>query len=156
MKDQGKDAVAGRLQTGRPKTVYKNMSTWTWKLNDKAFNELKASIEAAAKNLDFGEEGGAHQRPRGLLGILECQRSRPLFSAVRTQVIALHRHASEEWGRVKKKWQGGHSLDFLADVRHSGELRPLKEIMSSFLPKMTRIHLYEEDSATIGDLARSL
>ena len=110
------------MKTGRPKTVYKNMSTWTWKLNDKAFNELKASIEVAAKNLDFGEEGSAYQRPRGMLGILECQRSRPLFSAVRTQVIALHSHASDDWGRVKKKWQGGQSSDFLADARYSGEL----------------------------------
>lgn len=59
-------------KTGRTKIVYKNMSTWTWKLNVKAFNELKASIETAAKNLDFGEEGSAYQRPRGLLGILEC------------------------------------------------------------------------------------
>ena len=144
------------VKTGRSKTVYKNMSTWTWKLNEKAFNELKASIEIAAKNLDFGEEGGFYKRPRGLLGILECQRSRPLFSAVRTQVIALHRHASDEWGRVKKKWQGGQSSDFLADARHSGELRPLKEIMSAFLPKMTRIRVYENESVTIADLARNL
>ena len=116
---------------------------------------LYAYVETTAKNLDFGEEGGFYKRPRGLLGILECQRSRPLFSAVRTQVIALHRHASDEWGRVKKKWQGGQSSDFLADARHSGELRPLKEIMSAFLPKMTRIRVYENESVTIADLVRN-
>ena len=117
---------------------------------------LYAYVETTARNLDFGEEGGLYKRPRGLLGILKCQRSQPLFSAVRTQVIALHRPASEEWESVKKKWQASQSLDFLADARHSGELRPVKEIMASFLSKMTRVRVYENDSVTIADLVRNL
>lgn len=139
-------------KTGKEKLVFKDMSTWTWKLTDAAFNEVKASIERAVGNLDFGHEGGEGRSPSGVLGILAFQRARPLFSGVRTQVIALHRHAEERWGRVQKKWQGTHSELVLREGGRAGRLRPLKEIMSSHLPKMTRIAVYGNAPITIGGL----
>ena len=142
-------------KTGKDKLVLKDVSTWTWKLSDVAFNETKASIEQAAVNFEYGAEGDAGGRPWGVLGILVCQRSRPLFSGVRTQVIDLHRHADSHWGRVKKKWQGQHSALRLVDRNRAGELRPLKEVMSQHLPKMVRIAVYGDDPKTIGDLARN-
>jgi hypothetical protein len=139
-------------KTGKEKLVHKNVSTWTWKMTDTAFNETQAAIERAAGCLEYGDEGRGGRHPSGVLGILACQRSRPLFSGVRTQVIALHRHADAHWGRVKKKWQGQHSAQVLADPGNAGELRPLKEIMSQHLPKMTRIAVYGETPRTIKDL----
>jgi hypothetical protein len=141
-------------KTGKEKLVFKDVSTWTWKLSDAAFNETKASIERAAANFEYGSEGAHGGRPWGVLGILVCQRSRPLFSGVRTQVIDLHRHADSHWGRVKKKWQGQHSAQCLIDGNRTGELRPLKEIMSHHLPKMVRIAVYGDAPQTIGDLVR--
>ncbi|HZW12229.1 MAG TPA: hypothetical protein VFF81_03430 [Noviherbaspirillum sp.] len=140
-------------KTGMEKLVLKDCSTWTWKLTDTAFNEVKASIERAAKHLQYGDEGGDSRTPWGVLGILACQRSRPLFSGVRTQVIALHRHAETVWGRVKKNWQGQHSALVLTDREHVGKLRALNEIMSKHLPKMTRIATYGEVPRTIVDIA---
>lgn len=142
-------------KTGRDKLVLKDVSTWTWKLSDVAFNETKKSIEQAVANFEYGAEGTHGGRPWGLLGILVCQRSRPLFSGVRTQVIDLHRHADAHWGRVKKKWKGQHSALCLVDGSRAGELRPLKEITSHHLPKMARIAVYGDDPTTIGDLART-
>lgn len=139
-------------KTGKEKLVLKDMSTWTWKLTDTAFNETKASIERAASNLEYGAEGGNGRSPWGVLGILACQRSRPLFSGVRTQVIGLHRHADSHWGRVKKKWQGQHSAQVLLDENGAGELRSLKEIMSQHLPKMIRIAVYGDEPRTVADL----
>jgi hypothetical protein len=139
-------------KTGKDKLVLKDVSTWTWKLSDAAFNEAKASIEQAVSKFQFGVEGTHGERPWGVLGILNCQRSRPLFSGVRTQVIDLHRHADVHWGRVKKKWKGQHSALLLLDGSRAGELRPLKEIMNHHLPKMARIAVYGDDPRTIGDL----
>lgn len=142
-------------KTGKDKLVFKDVSTWTWKLSDAAFNETKASIERAAVNFEYGAEGAHGGRPWGVLGILVCQRSRPLFSGVRSQVIDLHRHADSHWGRVKKKWQGQHSALCTIDGNRAGELRPFKEIMSHHLPKMVRIAVYGDDPKTIGDLVRN-
>src|SRR5471032_2735768 len=43
-------------KTGRDKLVFKDVSTWTWKLSDTALNETKASIEQAAVNFEYGTE----------------------------------------------------------------------------------------------------
>lgn len=142
-------------KTGKDKIVFKNVSTWTWKLSDTALNETKASIERAAANFDYGTEGGHGGRPSGVLGILVFQRTRPLFSGVRNQVIDLHRHADSHWGRLKKKWQGQHSAQCLNDESRAGELRPLKEIVAHHLPKMVRIAVYGDAPKTIGDLVRN-
>lgn len=141
------------VKTGREKLVLKDRSTWTWKLTDAAFNEIKASIENAAGNLRYGDEGSSGRPPWGVLGILACQRSRPLFSGVRTQVIALHRYADACWGRVKKKWQGQHSSPAVHGEERVGELRTLKEVLSHHLPKMTRIAVYGEAPMTVADIS---
>jgi len=143
------------IKTGGEKLVLKDRSTWTWKLIDSVVNETKASIENAVGKLEYGHEGGGGRRPWGILGILACQRSRPLFSGVRTQVIALHRHADACWGRVKKKWQGQHSAQVASTAESDGELPLLKEVMAHSLPKMTRIAVYGESPTTISDVARS-
>jgi hypothetical protein len=142
-------------KTGKEKLVLKDRSTWTWKIADVVINEVKASIERAVANLEYGDEGGSGRRPRGVLGILACQRSRPLFSGVRTQVLALHRHADTQWGRVKKKWQGLHSAQIGLGGEGLGELRNSKEIMSQYLPKMPRVAVYGGTPTTIGDIASS-
>ncbi len=142
-------------KTGKDKLVLKDVSTWTWKLTDTAFNETKATIERAAVNFEYGDEGAHGRRPWGVLGILACQRSRPLFSGVRTQVIELHRHADSHWGRVKRKWQGQHSAERQLDAGDAGELRTLKEVMSCHLPKMVRIAVYGDDPKTVGDLLQN-
>lgn len=141
-------------KTGKNKIVLKDVSTWTWKLSDAALNETKASIEQAAANFEYGAEGALGGRPKGILGILACQRSRPLFSGVRNQVIDLHRHADSHWGRVKKKWQGQHTALCLVDGNRAGELRPLREVMGRHLPKMVRIAVYGDDPKNIGDLVQ--
>lgn len=141
-------------KTGKEKLVLKDRSTWTWKLTDVAFNETKASIERAAASLEFGSEGDNSRSPWGVLGILACQRSRPLFSGVRTQVIALHRHADTCWGRLKRKWQGQHSAQVLQGEKGPGELRTLKEVMAHHLPKMIRLTVFGDDPKTVADIAR--
>lgn len=148
-----KDARKVRdAKTGKEKLILKDRSTWTWKMSDTAFNEVKASIEKAASSFDYGAEGTNGRRPSGVLGILACQRSRPLFSGVRTQVIALHRHADSVWGRVKKQWQGQHSAVVTSGGERVGELRTMREVMSHHLPKMTRHSIYGDVPLSIRDI----
>lgn len=141
-------------KTRKIKLVLKDRSTWTWKLTDVAFNETKASIERAAEKLEYGNEGDNGRSAWGVLGILASQRSRPLFSGVRTQVIVLHRHADVCWGRVKKKRQGLHSARTLHGEKGEGELRTLKEVMGHHLPKMIRLSVFGNEPKTIADMAR--
>ena len=140
-------------KSGKEKLVLKDRSTWTWKLTDTAFNETKASIERAAASLEYGNEGGNGRSPWGVLGILACQRSRPLFSGVRTQVIALHRYADTCWGQVKMKWQGLHFVQTSHGDKCAGELRTLKEVMGHHLPKMIRLTVFGDEPKTIADIA---
>lgn len=140
-------------KTGKEKLVLKDRSTWTWKLTGAAFNETKASIERATAKLEYGDEGDNGRSAWGVLGILACQRSRPLFSGVRTQVIALHRHADACWGRVKKEWQGLHTARTLHGEKGEGELRTLKEVMGHHLPKMIRLTVFGNEPKTIADIA---
>ncbi|MDB5854817.1 MAG: hypothetical protein JWR22_2858 [Herminiimonas sp.] len=142
-------------KTGREKLVLKDRSTWTWKLTDAALNEVKASLERAVANLEYGDEGGNGRRPWGVLGILACQRERPLFSGVRNHVIAVHRHADTHWGRVKRKWQGQNFAQLAPGAGRDGELRNLKEIIGFHLPKMTRIKVYGDAPKAIGEIASS-
>ena len=138
--------------TGKEKKIIKDMSTWTWKMTDAVLNETKRDLEATIARLDYGREGEGGISPSGVLGILACQRSRPLFSGVRNQVIGLHRHADTLWGRVQKQWQSGRSKATVDGSPHAGELRSVQEVMACHLPKMTRIAIHASPPKTIATL----
>lgn len=137
-------------KTGKEKRIIKDMSTWTWKMTDTALNETKASLEAAVARLEYGREGGGSTAPCGVLGILACQRSRPLFAGVRNQVIGLHRYADSLWGRVKTRWQSARPADKLGMNTTSGDLPLLQDVMALRLPKMPRISVYGVPPLTIA------
>ena len=150
-----KDArTVADARTGKEKRIIKDMSTWTWKMTDTVLNETKVSLEAAVGRLEYGceGEGGGGTAPCGVLGILACQRSRPLFAGVRNQVIGLHRHADSFWGRVKAQWQSARPPDKTGENAISGDLRPLYNVMAFHLPKMPRIAIYGMPPRTVASL----
>lgn len=141
-------------QTGCVKTVEKDLSTWTWKLRREVIRELEAGVEACCRELAYGDEGGPGRKSWGLRGLLACQRSRPLFSGVRTQVLALHRLANERWQRVRPQWLLRHAQLSQRYGALAGALRPLNDVTRQHLPKMVRIRVFDTPPATLRSLCR--
>ena len=140
-------------KTGKTVTFNKDISTWTWKIADSAYNEIKASLERAANGLQYGSEQEGNLS--GVCGILACQRSRPLFAGVRNQVVELHRYAATVWDRVRPKWRAQHGQLVARQGMAAGTLRPLGEVLANHLPKMRRLPVYGVPSRTLADLLRT-
>jgi len=142
-------------RSGKKKKVLTDISTWTWALTDRVFNEVRAHIERTAARLDYGDEGIAGAAPKGLRGILLYQRSRPLFSGVRGQVLALHRIADDHWSRVRTLWLSRHPRYVARYGDKAGALRPINEVIHKHLPKMGRVLVYGDEPMRLRDLAAS-
>lgn len=140
-------------RTGKPVAFDKDVSTWTWKIAEEPYNEVKASLERAANELQYGSEQEGNLA--GVCGILACQRSRPLFAGVRNQVVELHRYAGEVWNRVRPKWRAQHGQLAALHGVTAGALRPIGEVLAKDLPKMRRLPVYERPAPTLGDLLRA-
>jgi hypothetical protein len=86
--------------------------------------------------------------------LLYAQRSRPLFSGVRTQVLELEKYARDEWARRVPLWRATHPhvVSQLGDA--AGELRAMRELLTAGLPKMVRHRVYDEPPLRIRDLLR--
>ncbi len=137
-------------KTGKPVTFDKNTSTWTWRMSDRAYNEVKAMLEQAAGEFQYGsEEEGSLS---GVRGILACQRKRPLFAGVRNQVVELHRYAADVWGRVRPVWRAQHGQAVEREGTAAGTLRPVGEVMTTQLPKMRRLPVYGPSPTTLATL----
>ena len=139
-------------RTGKAKKILVDISTWTWSMTDRAFNEVRANIERTAAKHDYGDEGIGEAAPKGLRGILFFQRSRPLFSGVREQVLGLHRLARDHWARVRPLWLSRHPKYVARYGDNAGALRPLNEVIHKFLPKMARIRVYGDEPRRVKDL----
>lgn len=137
-------------KTGKQVAFDKDVSTWTWKIGDGAYNEAKASLERAANRLQYGSEQEGNLS--GVCGILACQRSRPLFAGVRNQVVELHWYAASVWDRVRPKWRAQHGQLIARQGVDAGTLRPVGEVLANRLPKMRRLPVYERPARTLGDL----
>jgi len=136
--------------TGKMVAFDKEVSTWTWKITDWAYNEVKSSIERAANGLQYGSE--QEGTLWGVLGILACQRSRPLFAGVRNQVVELHRYAATVWDRVRPKWRAQHGQLVANHGDCAGALRPVGEVLVNYLPKMRRLPVYGVPARTLSSL----
>lgn len=142
-------------RTGKPKRVFKDLSTWTWKLRSPVVNEVRAAIDDCCRQLSYGSEGSTGSPSWGLRGLLYAQRQRPLFSGVRNQVIELHRAARDEWGGVHSRWCGRHSALVKKYGKKAGALRPLNEVMARHLPKMPRLPVYDTPPRRLRSLLGS-
>lgn len=147
-----KDArVLTDARTGKEKRVIKDCSSWTWKITVGSYRNLVLDLEQKIVGLEYGDDTCA--TPYGVRGLLAYQRRRPLFSGVRTQVLALHREALNQWGRVRMRWLSRNSW---AQERYgeqrAGQLRSLAEVTSQHLPKMIRQKVFADPSRTLRAL----
>lgn len=139
-------------QTNRSRGFYKQTSTWTWKLRGDVVRELRRSVQHCCERLEYGSEGGDGQRPWGLRGVLAATRSRPLFSGVRTQVLALHREAGDLWKSRQPVWCARHPSLVEQYGQRAGALIPIQELLATRMPKMRRIRVFDEPPRTLRDL----
>jgi len=137
-------------RTGKSNKVLKDCSTWTWKLRPTVLAELRTKLAAEIKSLNYGQD--ECERPYGVRGFLDYQRRRPLFSGVRSQVLALHRDAIDQWSDVRKTWLGRHPRFVQKYGANAGLLRPLSEITTRYLPKMSRLSVFTDMRRTVRSL----
>jgi len=142
-------------KTGKPRRILKDLSTWTWKLRAEVVSEVRTGIKACCVGLEYGEEGSADRRAWGIRGLLAAQRSRPLFSGVRTQVLDFHRLARDAWAPCQPRWALTHASLAKRYGASAGALRPIDEVMHKHLPKMRRLKVYDKPPTLLGDLGRS-
>lgn len=139
-------------KTHKPRKFCKQTSSWTWKLRGDVVRELRRSLQRFCELLEYGSDGGAGQKPWGLRGQLASMRSRPLFSGVRTQVLALHREAIELWQPRQPLWCARYpKLAERYGVR-AGALIPIAELLKQWMPKMRRIRVFDDPPKTLRDL----
>lgn len=129
--------------SGRTRSVFKDTSTWTWKIRSEIVSQARAAIGECCSRFEYGAEHDSDGPGRGLLGFLEAQRSRPLFAGVRSQVIDLHRYARDAWDARRGAWNAKHQ-------RH-GKFRPLSVDINRF-PRMLRIPVYDKPPRRVQDL----
>jgi len=137
--------------TGRSRTIWKSTSTWTWQMSPNAVSEVRAAIDDCTQALRLGQEPLADRPGHGLRGLLAAQRSRPLFSGIRNQIIELHRYAGDSWSRQAPRWQRLHP--FIGEAEsHAVQLIPIKAVLANHLPRMRRIRAYAQPPSTIRTL----
>jgi hypothetical protein len=138
--------------TGGMRQVFKERSTWTWKLRTEVFREVRASIDGCCANLDYGLEPTVDRPGWGLRGVLAAQRVRPLFAGVRNQVVDLHRYAHDVWRARRAAWRAAHSGVDGQSGADAGKLLPIAEVLAEHLPKMVRYPIYDRPSFRVRDL----
>lgn len=116
-------------QSGKSKTVYKKVSTFTWSMTEEAVSQVRLELKTEVASGRLGDEPGTGNAP-GLLRFLALQRRRPLFSGVRTQVLELHKEAMALWESHGK----GRKTDLLS----------AEELTRAHLPKMRRLTIYRQ------------
>lgn len=141
---------------GRTTSFLKNTSTWTWKMRGEIVKEVQAAIDDCCAQLAFGSEPTGHKTGHGLQGLLHSQRSRPLFSGVRTQVLALEKYARDEWRARIGLWRATHPDIVARRGEAAGELRSISELVTGYLPKMTQMTIYDDPPLRVRDLTRPL
>lgn len=139
-------------RTGKPRQIWTDTSTWTWKLQGSVISEIRASIEACCSALQFGAEATPDRAGWGLNGLLAAQRSRPLFSGVRNQVIDLHMYARDTWARYRPAWVNAHPQLASKLGRDAGALRSVEDVISYDLPTMRQLRIYDAPPRSIRDL----
>ena len=142
-------------RTGGVRQVFKERSTWTWKLRTEVFTEVRASIDGCCANLDYGIEPTIDRPGWGLRGVLAAQRVRPLFAGVRNQVVDLHRYAHDAWRARRAAWLAAHSGIGGQSGADAGNLLPIAEVLAEHLPKMVRHPIYDGPPFRVRDLLSS-
>jgi hypothetical protein len=140
--------------TDRTRQVWKDTSTWSWKIRGDFLAQLRTVIDGYCDNLAFGVEPTCDQAGSGLCGFLAAQRQRPLFSGVRNQVIDLHRYAENAWAPRRDIWIACHPGLAKQAGNNAGTLRPVAEVIAHGLPKMRRLRIYGEPVRVIDDIVR--
>jgi hypothetical protein len=139
-------------RSGRPKTVLKDTSSWTWSLSRSVIAEVKAAIRACCNELDFGAPPHGDRPGHGLQGLLHAQRQRPLFSGVRTDVLELEKYARELWRSLAPRWRAQHPGTTAELGKAAGELPSLSELLRTSMPKMTYRRIYNDPPLRVRDL----
>lgn len=142
-------------KTGKEKNIAKELSTWTWRISRHCINEVRAVLDHEVRTLNYGDHPRNGKAGYGVRGTLYYQRQRPLFSGVRTQVIELHREASDAWGGVRNRWIGIYTELARTYGDKAGQLIPISELVTAHLPKMTRFKVFTDPIKTIRSLTVS-
>lgn len=137
---------------GRARTILKDTSTWTWKLRGSVVSELRVAIESCCARMDLGRDPGAGSSGAGLRALLAAQRSRPLFSGVRSQVLELERHARTHWRPKIKLWRQAHPDLVQREGEVAGRLKPIARVLQEDLPKKVLIPVYADPPLRVCNL----
>jgi hypothetical protein len=143
-------------KTKESRRFLRQTSTWTWKLRSEVVRELKRGIQCCCEQLEYGSEGGNGQKTWGLRGLLAAMRARPLFSGVRSQVLQLHREATDLWKPRQKLWRDRHPAYVMQYGQAAGALIPVRELLASRMPKMRRIRVFDDPPVTLAHLVKDI
>jgi hypothetical protein len=139
-------------RTGHSRRIFKDVSTWTWKLRSEVFREVRGSIDECCASLNYGTEPTWDHAGSGLRGLLAAQRARPLFAGLRNQVVDLHRYAHDVWETRRRLYVSAHPERKKQHGTDDGALRPINEILKGHLPKMIRLRVYDDPPCRVCDL----
>ena len=140
-------------RTGKPRRIWTDTSTWTFKIQESVISQIRSCIGAYCRALELGAEPTPERAGWGLRGLLSAQRTRPLFSGVRNQVIALHVDARDTWARYRPAGLAAHPATQLGPG--AGALRSVEDIMSHHLPTMRQLRIYDTPPRSIRDVLSS-
>jgi hypothetical protein len=138
--------------SSRPKRLWAQKSTWTWKIRAPVVSQIRVSIESCCHTLHLGDALTTDRGGWGLRGLLEAQRRRPLFSGVRNDVVELHRFALTTWARYRPAWEKANPRLWTHESGQAGDLVSINEIMAKDLPTMRQHRIYDRPPRTIRDL----
>ena len=137
-------------------TVWRNTSTWSWRIQNDVVVEIRAAIRSFCHDLQFGADPSAERAGSGLCGLLAAQRNRPLFAGVRNQVIDLYRYARDDaWPPYRSAWLQSHPLIARDQGSGAGQILSIHDLTKCHLPTMSRIALYSAPPLTVGELVRA-
>lgn len=133
------------------RTILEGTSTWTWKIRKPVLKEVLFAIKTHCADLDLGHESDSDSASTGLLGLLAAQRTRPLFSGVRNQVIEIEREARRVWRPYADRWRSRHRHS-KGNREKNGTLKSVNLVMEHDLPLMVQIPTYADPPLLIRDI----
>lgn len=115
--------------------------------------QIRSEIDDYCRRVANSSSNGTGHHLSRLLGLLEAQRSRPLFSGVRNQVFELHRHALDipAVNRFLRA-QAANAAEDRTACEYRATHFPRRH---AHLPKMRRIQVWGDAPLRIRDLLRA-
>jgi hypothetical protein len=139
-------------RSGLERTIWRQTSTWSWRIRGEVLAEIRAVINTCCRNLQYGSEPTTECAGGGLCGLLAAQRRRPLFAGVRNQVVELYVAAEEIWRPHRQAWLAAHPCIARELGQGAGRLLSIRDLTKYHLPTMPQLRMYSAPPTTIRDL----